>query len=61
MRDNGSSSLLDIQGPRLMRAFLRIRGEDERSALVELAERLAEAAHSAPTKDASNPPTQFPT
>jgi hypothetical protein len=26
-----------------MRAFLRIRGEDERRALIELAERLAEA------------------
>jgi hypothetical protein len=57
MRDNGSSARLDMQGLRLMRAFLRIRGEDERSALIELAERLAEVAHSAPAKGAPNPPT----
>lgn len=41
MNDNVSSARSDLQGLRLVRAFLRIRDQRTRSELVEQAERLA--------------------
>ncbi|QQO23533.1 hypothetical protein JJB98_28180 [Bradyrhizobium diazoefficiens] len=41
MNDNVSSAQSDLQGLRLIRAFLRIRDPRTRSELVEQAERLA--------------------
>lgn len=45
MNDNCSSGLLELQGLRLMRAFLHICDEAERKQVLEFAERLAERAH----------------
>lgn len=42
MNDNVSSAQSDLQGLRLIRAFLRIRDPRTRSELVEQAEKLAE-------------------
>jgi len=41
MNDNAPSARSDLQGLRLIRAFLRIRDQHARTELVEQAERLA--------------------
>lgn len=48
MNGNCSTGLLELQGLRLVRAFLRIRDEAERKQVLEFAERLAERAHGEP-------------
>jgi len=47
MNDNTPSGLSDLQGPRLIRAFLQIRDRRARSELVEEVERLAQKASAA--------------
>ncbi|WP_160321777.1 hypothetical protein [Bradyrhizobium pachyrhizi] len=46
MNDNSSYDLRELQALRLVRAFLRIHDVASRNKLVELAERIAEAAQS---------------
>lgn len=54
MNDNVSSAQTDLQGLRLIRAFLRIRDPRTRSELVEQAERLV--AEEEPAESGSSLP-----
>lgn len=54
MNNNSSSTLSDLQGLRLMRAFLRIPDASRRNEIVEMAERLAPTL---PAQTAAEVPT----
>lgn len=63
MNHDNSSSLLDLQGLRLIRAFLRIEGETRRNEIIEFTERLAEHASGGSTplsESVSSPSPDLP-
>lgn len=64
MNNDSSSTLLELQGLRLIRAFLRIEGETRRNEIIEFAERSAEHAPGGTTpqsESVSSPSPKLPT